>query len=226
MFRFLGGRHFRHRRYPNTEVLQHPRYPELQSISQRSNHEMNHITADEIIRIPDNSFWVEPFQRNAYHNISYETYEGKSTHQNRDLMPILRLPNFRQQREVRILGYVYLFFSYFYLCIYLHIYIYLCIPIFTYLYIHIYVYIHIFFGKIDFQSSGASISKLTYIVYDVRFRRWVSFLLVARCWNAVTMCWTIWQHFDNIAIIIMAGHHGEWSMQIRRDYTTQLYRDY
>lgn len=145
MFRFLGGRHFRHRRYPNTEVLQHPRYPELQSISQRSNHEMNHITADEIIRIPDNSFWVEPFQRNAYHNISYETYEGKSTHQNRDLMPILRLPNFRQQREVRILGYVYLFFSYFYLCIYLHIYIYTYVYLYSHIFIYIYMYIYIYF---------------------------------------------------------------------------------
>ena len=123
---------------------------------------------------------------------------------------------------------MFTYFSHIFTCVYIYIYIY--ILMYTYihisLYTYIYVYIHIFFGKIDFQSSGASISKLTYIVYDVRFRRWVSFLLVARCWNAVTMCWTIWQHFDNIAIIIMAGHHGEWSMQIRRDYTTQLYRDY
>lgn len=189
---------------------------------------MNHITADESIRIPDNSFWVEPFQRNSYHNISYWTYEGKSTHQNHDLMPIPRLPNFRQQREVRILGYVYLFFSYVYLCvyiqIYIHIYIYLHIYTYIYIYLHTFIYIHTFFGKIDFQISGASISKLTYIVYDVRFRRWVSFLLVARCLNAVTICWTIWQHFDNIAIIILIGDHGEWSMQIRRDCTT--HRDY
>lgn len=123
---------------------------------------------------------------------------------------------------------MFTYFFHMFTCVYIYrytyIYIYLHIYTYIYIYLHTFIYIHTFFGKIDFQISGASISKLTYIVYDVRFRRWVSFLLVARCLNAVTICWTIWQHFDNIAIIILIGDHGEWSMQIRRDCTT--HRDY
>ena len=170
-------------------MLQHPLVSWISSQFLQSNHEMNHITADESIRIPDNSFWVEPFQRNSYHNISYWTYEGKSTHQNHDLMPILRLPNFRQQREVRMDMFTY--FSHIFTCVY--IYIYILIYTYIYIFLHTYYYhiIHRFFGKIDFQNSGASISQLTSIVYDVRFRRWVSFLLLARCWNAVTIRWKI-----------------------------------
>ena len=67
--------------------------------------------------------------------------------------------------------YFFHMFTCLYICACIYIYIHIYTYIYVYLHIYVYIYIYTLFGKIDFQISGASISKLTYIVYDVRFRR-------------------------------------------------------